>query len=147
MLHFTGEQGFDLVEKGEYEVTLTAEWKVTKQTNQKYINCIYTIRKDIDQKFQGRMIFDGIYKSQFTGDFDTKRINGILSTIPNARLDFEDYDELIQYINGINMVVTVDVKPADPSNPESKAKNIIVLGSYKPTGNKHVLTEVDELPF
>ena len=134
MLEFTGQanNNFDLVTKGDYEVVINMEWKRTK-TGDNYINCAFKIRKDVDQPYGGRIVFDPIYKTKATGEFSPSKINGILSTIPNAKLTFENYDELIQYCNGMPMRITVESEAIDSDDPNSKMKNIVKFGSYMPT--------------
>lgn len=136
MLHFENkieDSRTTPITPGEYEVILNTEWKETKQTKQKYINCAFTIRKDVKQEFGGRMVFDGIYKSKQTGDFQQSKINGLLYAIPNPRLDFETYDELIQYLNDTPMIISVELEPADPNVEGSKDRNVVKYLSYKPT--------------
>lgn len=155
MLHFEGTKQnaeYELITPNKYEVTLTAEWKETKNSKKRYINCAFTIRKDVDQSFQGRMVFDGIYESKKTGELQASKINGILSAIPNARQDFDSYDDLIQYVNDKNMIIEIDIEEADPQNPESKDKNIVKYLSYEPTQHKTRMEKIseqdaDELPF
>lgn len=136
-LHFTGEKEnteYQLITKGTYEVVLNCEWRKNTNNNEPYINCIFTIRTDITQDFGGRKVFDAIYKSKTTGEFLSSKINGLLSVIPNAQHDFEDYDELIQYLNGKTMRVEVEIQKADTVNyPNSKDKNVIKYLSYTPS--------------
>ncbi|WP_281512253.1 DUF669 domain-containing protein [Mammaliicoccus vitulinus] len=119
---------YTLIEKGEYEFILTVEWKQTKN-HDSFINCAFKIRKDVPQQYGGQIVFDGIYKNKTTGEYSRDKINHILGTIPNAKYDFESYDELIQYINGIKIRATVDIQESDNYPP----KNVIVYLSYKET--------------
>lgn len=155
MLHFDGKvqenKEFEPIADGDYEVTLEAEWAKTKSTNEPYINCKFTIRKDVEQKFGGRMVFDGIYKSKTTGEYNASKINAILMAIPCAKMDFNDYDELIQYINGQNMIVSIETQEAQGDYP---ARSIVGYCSYRttehlPKTEKPTLTEVndEDLPF
>lgn len=150
MLHFTAnpETNLEPITPGSYEVELTAEWKKTRE-DVPYINCCFKIREDVEQEFKGRLVFDGIYKSKKTGELQASKINGILSTIPNVKQDFESYDELLQYINGTKMIITIDIEEADPSIENSKDRNILVYMSYKPTQHPVKLEEItdDDLPF
>lgn len=132
-LNFSGkvDQNYELVEKGDYEVTLSCEWAKKFNSDEKYINCKFRIRDDVEQSFGGRVIFDSIYKQVGTDDYNKTKINGILSAIPNAKLDFDDYDELIQYLNGKNMIVTVEIDPANAYH--QKDKNIVKYLSYRPS--------------
>lgn len=131
-LSFTGKQEERaLVAEGEYEVTLKTEWGYTKSKDP-YIKLIYTIRKDVEQNEQGNIIYDGIYKSKTTGEFSKKKIDSILAGIPNPKLDFENYDELIQYLNNVNMIVEVVIEKADGVNLQND-RNSIKFWSNKPT--------------
>lgn len=154
MLHFDGKvenKEYELITDGDYEVTLEAEWAKTKSGDQ-YINCKFTIRKDVDQKFGGRIIFDGIYKNKTTGEYNSSKINGILNAIPAAKQDFEDYDDLIQYINGQNMIISIVTQEAQG---DYSAKSVVDYLSYRmseniPQGTKDTTSEevdVDSLPF
>ncbi len=135
MINFTGKNEtteFELIEDGDYEVTLNAEFKQKfTDPDDVYINCKFAIRTDVEQAFGGRIVFDSIYKTKSTGDYQKSKINGILSAIPDAKLSFEDYDEFVQYINGKNMVITIETELANEFH--SKDKNIVKYLSYKPS--------------
>lgn len=133
MLHFSKVVNNDeLIEPGQYEVTLNADWKEAS-TGTVYINCAFKIRKDVQQNFGGRLVFDPIFKSKTNGEYSPSKINAILAAIPNSRQDFETYDDLILYINNTNMIVEIDIQKADPLYPNSKDRNIIKYLSYMPT--------------
>lgn len=131
-LNFTGkvDSKFELVENGDYEVTLQCEYGKTNAGSQ-YINCKFKIRDDVEQSFGGRFVFDSIYKTQGTDDYNKTKINAILAAIPNAKLDFGDYDELVQYLNGQNMIISVAVEPANQYHQNDK--NIVKYLSYRPS--------------
>lgn len=124
---------FELIEPNEYEFLLNVEWK--KQNNGRtYLNCAYRIRKDVEQKYQGRLVFDAIYRSKNNPEELTpSKIKAILDAIPNGRKNFEDYDELVQYLNGVELRATVEIEPANPDYASSKDKNIIKYQSQRPT--------------
>lgn len=133
-LHFEGkvEQAeFQLVDPGTYAVVMKAEFKKTKGGDD-FINCSFQIMKEYNNTWGGRLVFDGIYKEANTGEFHRKKIDAILSTIKNPKTDFEDYDELVQYINGIEMLIDVDIQKADDNVPNSKDRNFVKYLSYKP---------------
>lgn len=135
MLNFTGEKqktDFELVRKGVYEFRLSAEWKQFGN-DEPFINLSYKIRDDVTQDFQKRVIFGGIYKNKETHEFPTGTINSLLSTQKEPRTNFEDYDDLIQYLNGLCFRAEVDIKLADPTRDGSKDKNIIVAYSHLPS--------------
>ena len=129
-LTFTGktETSYPLIPKGEYEARLRVEKDKTKSTGSEYIKITAIIRDDIKQNIDGqggRLVFDGIYKNKGTDIYNENKINYILSAIPNAKLDFEDYDDLIQYLNGQIVKVVVDQERKDKENPDSELKNVI----------------------
>lgn len=126
------ESTYELIKKGEYETILKVEWKNTL-TGDRYISCSYTVRKDVEQEYGGRIVFDAIYADANTGEFDAKRINAILSTIENPKCDFNDYDELIQYLNGTLLITEIDIRKARPDKEGERDKNKINFWCHKPT--------------
>lgn len=136
-LHFSGEKAqqqttFEPITPGKYEVILNTEWRKARNGNM-YINCMFKIRKGFGQDFENRVVFDGIYKSKTTGEFSEQKINAMLAAIPNAKRDFEDYDDLIQYLNDKPMIVEIDIELPDPEYPDSKERNIVTYLSYEPS--------------
>lgn len=160
-LHFTGEvqeSEFALIEPGTYAVVMKAEFKKTKGGND-FINCSFQILKEFNSDWGGRLVFDGIYKSQQTGEFQRAKIDAILATIPNFKTDFDDYADLVQYINGTEMLIDIDIEKADDNVPNSKDRNIVKYLSYRPFDKAQVKSAPtkeqpkveqlsdDELPF
>lgn len=141
MLNFENvQEEYTLIEPGTYETVLTAEWK--EVNGKKTINCKYFIRDDVDQKFQGRIVFDTIWESKNKpGEFTPTKISKILKTVPNGKLEFATYDDVIQYINGLPMRVDVAIDPADPNNANSKDRNVIKWDSWRTTLKPVVQTE------
>lgn len=129
-IKFTGktETSYPLIPKGEYEARLRVEKDKTKSTGSEYIKVTAIVRDDIKQNIDGqggRLVFDGIYKNKGTDIYNENKINYVLSAIPNAKLEFEDYDELIQYLNGQIVKIVVDQERKDKENPDSELKNVI----------------------
>lgn len=139
-LHFTGQvsTGFDPIEPNDYETTISLEYKKT-QGGDLFINCKFAIRDDVEQDFQRRIVFDGIYKSKTTGEFSPQKINALLAAInaneTTPKWDFEDYDELIQFVNGKNVKITVELVKGDPAQGTND-KNAVKYLSYQPTAFK-----------
>lgn len=145
-LHFTGEvqeTEFTLIEPGTYAVVMNAEFKKTKKGDD-FINCSFRIMKEYDNLWGGRIVFDGIYKSAKTCTFQETKINSILATIPNFKTDFEDYDELVQYINGTKMAIDIDIEKADENVPGSKDRNIVKYLSYRPFNEADFVEVIDK---
>lgn len=127
-LNFTGKVESNLIKNGEYEVVLKVEWEKT-MNGDKYMKCVYTIREDVEQEYVGRLVFDGIYCDE-KGVYDERKINAILSTIENPKCDFEDYDEVVQYLNGKLLKIEIGAKTSGDKN-----KNVIKFWTAKPTNH------------
>lgn len=157
-ISFTGKkEERPLIQEGKYEVTLNSDWANTA-AGDPYIKLTYKIRTDVTQDEGGRLIFDGIYKSKTTGQFNSSKINAILSAIPNAKLDFDSYDELIQYLNDVNMIVEIVTEKADASNALQKDRSVVKFWSNEPSAvgptffqkgpvEDTTVTSTSELPF
>jgi len=143
-LHFTGQvtNNFELIEPNDYETTINLEYKKTN-AGELYINCKFAIRDDVEQDFQRRIVFDGIYKSKATGEFQANKINALLAAVnaneEHPRWDFDDYDDVIQFLNDKKVKVTVEMQKADLNNPSSSDRNTIKFLSYRPTEYKEVV--------
>lgn len=134
-MHFdkTVDNKRELITPGLYECVLSAEWKETSQ-KKAYIGLVWKIRKDVEQASGGRLVFDGIYESKANpGEYNINKINAILAAIKDSKQDFEDYDELILYLNGQLALVDVGIQEADPSYPNSKDKNVVKFFNYYET--------------
>lgn len=124
-----------IIEKpGFYEMELKAEWAETSK-KVPYINCIFTVRSDVNQEYQGMYVYDGIYKSSTTGDFNYDKIQALIETQVKPNYQFEDYDELIQHFNGLLLRAEVLIEEADDNVPNSKRKNVIKYCSYAKTNH------------
>lgn len=132
-ISFTGKkEERPLIQEGKYEVTLNSEWAKTTAGDD-YIKLTYTIRSDVEQNEGGRVVYDGVYKSKTTGLFNDSKINAILAGIPSAKLDFENYDEVIQYLNNVNMIIEVVIDQPNAQNNLSKPRNAVKFWSNEPT--------------
>lgn len=131
--HF--DEAEDLVPAGEYEVVLSAEKRVIASSGNVYIRCKFTIRDDIEQVAKGRCVFDSIFTEKDgpnAGEFRHDKLGKIISTQgKDAQKDFQNEDELIQYINGLRMRITVDRKAPDDYNPVEH--NEVRYLSYRPS--------------
>lgn len=124
---------FELIEPGEYEVTFTCEQKHYGQEMRPGLQCKFQIRKDVEQPFAGRCIFETFWLDKDgSGWYDTRKIHKVLLTQdPDKRkLSFESQDECLLYINGLNMRITVEKVFDDYSG---KYKNQVKFLSYAPS--------------
>lgn len=137
-LSFSNKPEYELLkEVKKQEVFIeNAEIKRTERSQKQFINIKFRIRDDIEQENGGRVIYDTIWEEKNNpGVFDTRKISALLqSQGENGKYNFEDYDELVQYINGLSMIITVEVKPADDYNEEPY--NQVKYCSYKPSEAK-----------
>lgn len=106
-----GEEEFSLIDNGDYEVTLeTIEQKVA-QTGKKYLNLKMRIRRDVDQQFGGRVLFVKIWANDGDPVYNHSKINHIILTQKNTdnyKTEFKTFDDVLQYLHGLNFIVTVE---------------------------------------
>lgn len=137
-LSFSNKPEYELLkEVKKQEVFIeNAEIKRTERSQKQFISIKFRIRDDIEQENAGRIIFDTIWEERDNpGVFDTRKISSLLqSQGENGKYNFEDYDELVQYINGLSMIITIEVKPADDFRDEPY--NQVKYCSYKPSESK-----------
>lgn len=135
MLKFSNKPQFDLLKEAKnQEVILEkAEIKKLENSGKQVINLTFKIRDDVEQENKGRVIFDSIWEEKNNpGTFDSKKINALLLVQgESGKYDFDDYDELVQFINGMFMQITVELKPADEYHDEPY--NQVKYCSYKPS--------------
>lgn len=150
---YAGNGEYPVLDAGDYEVTLKMEKRMTKDGSKDYLNCDFIVRGDIEQKFQGSHIFDKIWRDTANPHwFDLKKLASILVTQKDKagyKTSFDEVDECIQYLNGIDLKVTVEKKYDDYFQREV---NEIKYLSYKPS--TAVVTDPaedndldDDLPF
>ena len=103
-----------IVDAGKYEVVLSASIKKTKDGSSDYLQLMFRIRDDVNQKYNdgSTAIFHKIYRDKNDNQwFDLPQVASILFTQKDIRTDFHtefsEVDELIQYINGISLAVDV----------------------------------------
>lgn len=132
---FSNKDTYDLIPEGDYEVVLaTAEIKRTNDGSRQYISCKYTIRNDVDgQTNGGRSVFDNIWGDKEKLDqFDNRKLQKLLLTQgTSGRYSFANDEELVQHINGLNMIIHISKKDADEYHGE--AYNEVKYCSYKPS--------------
>ena len=137
-LSFSNKPEYELLkEVKKQEVFIeNAEIKRIERSQKQFISIKFRIRDDIEQENAGRIIFDTIWEERDNpGVFDTRKISSLLqSQGENGKYNFEDYDELVQYINGLSMIITIEVKPADDFRDEPY--NQVKYCSYKPSESK-----------
>lgn len=124
----------ELVDEGEYEVTLYAEPKTYGENNdRRKLLCKFVIRDDVEQPFKGSKVSDDVFPDKddinWKGWFDHKKLHKILLTQENPVLDHTS-EGIIQYINGLDMRIKVDKKYDDF---RAKTINSVHYLSYEKT--------------
>ena len=95
-------QEFGLIDEDDYEIVLKAEIRETKDKSKDYLNLDFKIREEVDQNFKGRHVFEALWRDKHNPEiFDFNKLNKIILTQENPKLQFGEMDEVIQYINGL----------------------------------------------
>ena len=139
MYNVEDNQSFELIAEGEYEAKLTSAKKTISKGGTEYLALTFEIRKDIPQQFQGRLVFDTVFKDKEKPEyFDRQKLGCLISTQPNHPKNFQSEDLAIQYINGINLRIKVTATDgSDGYEPKNKIKGKF---GFKPSsyGNGHI---------
>lgn len=108
-----------LVSKGTYETILSLEKRRT-DNGKNYISLRHLIRDDVEQDFQLSSVYEKIWEDKENpGRFPTKKLNKILSVQgEKGKYNFDDIDEVLQFINGWNLRIGVGVGEPDDYNDE-----------------------------
>lgn len=125
---------FGLIDQADYEVTLKADKKLSKDGTKEYLNLCFKIRSDVPQNFKNRCVFEIASKDkERTSWFDLIKLNKLVKTqkgLPTYKDAFNDCDECIQYLNGLHMKITIIKKFDDFSGKEINEVDYL---SYKPS--------------
>lgn len=128
------EQNFGPIDAGDYEVTLVKVEKRVAQTGRKYLNLTLEVRRDIDQPFGGRKLFTKIFANDDDATYNHAKINHIIVTQKftgeHYKTEFKSFDDILQYLHGLNFIVSVDVVFNEVTE---KDENKIIDWSYKPS--------------
>ena len=150
------ENSFGLVPEAIYEANLSIEKKYHESTDRQFISLKWVIRDDVEQGSHNRRVLESVWEDKDNpGRFPTKKLSKILSIQgKEGKYDFDDIDEVLQFINGWN--VRIGVKIGKPDDYHTEEYNYISF--YGPTkfpnqtldnSTDKVEVEVypDELPF
>lgn len=107
------KENYGPIDSGTYEVTIAKVEKKQTQTGREMLALSFVIRSDVEQPFKGRYIFENWFLDNNAayaneGWFDTNKTYHVLHTQPGGKTDFETPDELLVYLPGLNMTVTVE---------------------------------------
>lgn len=102
-----------LIEKGDYEVIIVKAELLQAETGTKYMNLSMKIREDVEQDFQGEMLYERLWQNKTTGEYNLRRFNNICKSagIPEGT-NFENENEFLKEIEGkvfqVNVAVVYD---------------------------------------
>ena len=115
------ESDFELIPNGKYECQIEkAEFKETPTNHRKKIALTIKIRSDVEQNFQGRLIFDDIWTSKDDGiTYDGHKINRILGTQEIAEgTVFDTIQDVVNAMVGSYLVCDIRIKHDDYQDNE-----------------------------
>lgn len=129
------EKREDLVPSGTYEATADCQGVSMNNFGEEVIRLSWKIRTDVEQQAQGRIVFDDIRREKDDPErFSDRKLYDIIyggqsKDNPNSKFKFDDYDEICQHLNGLNMKIDVDIKTAN----SGRRFNVVRFGGYHPT--------------
>ena len=128
----------NLVPAGSYEATASCGGVSLNNYGEEIIRLSWKIREDVNQACQGRIVFDDIRKEKNNpNEFNQQKIYEIIHggqdhADKGAKFQFETYDDICLYLNGMNAIIDVDVRTSN----SGKKFNCIKFGGYHPTNAK-----------
>jgi hypothetical protein len=124
---------FSLIDDGKYEVVIEKVEPKESQKGNKYLNVVFKIRNDVDQNFKNRKLFYRINSKEGDVCYDFNRVNKIIITQKNTanyKKFFIDVDEVLQYLVGLHLVLTVETSYDEYSQ---KDRNNVKDWSFEPS--------------
>lgn len=148
MSYTYNKEEYELLKDGEYECVVDNIRIAETTTGKEYINLTFKIRDDIEQEYQGRLIFESIWKEKDSDYFNRKRLNKILQTQAEIGYvkegqEFKDIEDVLDTIAGSFLICVVGKRMNDYVGREEN-----FIRYYKKT--EHQLTGMvqdEELPF
>ena len=134
---FSDKETYELIRQGTYEVTIIEAVVKSYKTDstKQYLSLKYLIRLDVEQPHGNRVIFESIFRDKnFPTKFDNRKLQKIILTQKGKetfQTEFANEDELIQYLNGLNMQITINQK--EPDDYRNEPYNEVAYMSYKPS--------------
>jgi hypothetical protein len=150
-----GNDKYDLIIDGEYEVTLENIIEATTMSGKKKLDITFRIRQDVEQAHQNRVVFEAIWQEKETSFYNRKRLNQLLGTqeVKDGTV-FNNIQDIIATLKGAKLVAKVitafdDYRKQDVNKiafyKSTQIKNK-TLGDTKQTTSKPKINDED-LPF
>lgn len=124
---------FALIDDGKYEAVIEKVEPKESQKGTKYLNVTFKIRNDVDQEFKNRKLFYRITEKEGDPCYDFNRINKLIITQKNTanyKKYFTDVDEVLQYLIGLHLIITVETAFDDYSQ---KDRNNVKDWAFEPS--------------
>ena len=124
---------FSLIDDGKYEVVIEKVEPKESTKGNKYLNFTFKIRNDVEQEFKNRKLFYRVTAKDGDPCYDFNRINKIIITQKNTsnyKKYFTDVDEVLQYLVGLHLVITVETAFDDYSQKDG---NNVKDWSFEPS--------------
>ena len=142
-IEFSGqfnERNFSPIAPGDYEVVLDKVDKGITLNGTPRLKLTFKIREDVEQDFKGRLIWETLWldkREDYAKDgwFDMGRLEKIILSQPDGKRTFNSADEVLVYLNGLHMLVTIE--NSEPRWDDKKGDYVtdsnIVRYSHRPS--------------
>ena len=138
---FTQEMDLNqLIPNGEYEAFIELAEEKALPSGSRVINLTWKIRDDVEQACKGRKVFDTIWPDREDNTkWDRVKMYNIIHNgqdlnDKNTRTSFDTLEDFIQYLNGINM--RISVQSYTNTRTGETFNEIKRYGGYMPTKAK-----------
>jgi hypothetical protein len=141
-----GQDKYELIKEGEYEVTLETILEATTMSGKKKLDIVFRIREDVEQEHHNRVVFEAIWQEKETSFYNRKRLNQLLGTQEvKDGTTFNTIQDIIETLKNAKLRVKLIVAFDD-----YKKQDVNKIAFYKSTQkpNKKIVEVKDEdLPF
>jgi hypothetical protein len=141
-----GQDKYELIKEGEYEVTLEQILEATTMSGKKKLDIVFRIREDVEQEHHNRVVFESIWQEKETSFYNRKRLNQLLGTQEvKDGTTFNSIQDIIETLKNAKLRVKLIIAFDD-----YKKQDINKIAFYKSTQkpNKKIAEVKDEdLPF
>lgn len=141
-----GQDKYELIKEGEYEVTLEQILEATTMSGKKKLDIVFRIREDVEQEHHNRVVFEAIWQEKETSFYNRKRLNQLLGTQEvKDGTTFNSIQDIIETLKNAKLRVKLIVAFDD-----YKKQDVNKIAFYKSTQkpNKKIVEVKDEdLPF
>jgi len=141
-----GQDKYELIKEGEYEVTLETILEATTMSGKKKLDIVFRIREDVEQEHHNRVVFEAIWQEKETSFYNRKRLNQLLGTQEvKDGTTFNSIQDIIETLKNAKLRVKLIVAFDD-----YKKQDVNKIAFYKSTQkpNKKIVEVKDEdLPF